>query len=55
MTYKSKIRGILGVDVRARYSDKDSKNYDPFENPLIHKRLNGSEIVPLNMSRLWGR
>lgn len=55
MTYHNKIRSILGVDVRARYFDKDSGNYDPFKNPLIHKQINGREIVPLEMTKLWGK
>ncbi|WP_187292136.1 hypothetical protein [Bacillus sp. 1NLA3E] len=53
MTYHNKIRSILGVDVRARYSETDSGNYEPFKNPLIHKQINGSEIVPLNITKLW--
>lgn len=55
MSPQNKIRSILGVDVRARHSYKDGGIYDPFQNPLIHKRINGSVIVPLNMTKLWGK
>ena len=55
LTYRNMIRNILGVDVRARHSDKDGEIYEPFQNPLIHKRINGSVIVPLNMTKLWGK
>jgi hypothetical protein len=55
MTYHNKIRNILGVEVRARYSDIDNGSYDPFKNPLIHKQINGREIVPLDRTRLWWR
>jgi hypothetical protein len=55
MTYINKIRGILGVDVRARFSNIDDRIYDPFKNPLIHKQVNGKDIVPFDRARLWGR
>jgi hypothetical protein len=54
MTYHNKIKSILGVDVRARYFNEDSGNYDPFKNLIIQKQINGREIVPLNLERLWG-
>jgi hypothetical protein len=55
MTYHNKIQSILGVDVRTRCSGVDNRNYDPFKNPLIHKQINGREIVPLDRTRLWWR
>lgn len=55
MTAKNNIRSILGVDIRARSSNKDSEDYDPFKNPLIHKQINGREIVALDVTRLWGK
>jgi hypothetical protein len=55
MTYHNKIQSILGIDVRARYSNVDNRNYDPFKNPLIHKQINGREIVPLDRTSLWWR
>lgn len=56
MTYNNYIQNILGVNVRARCSDKDiENNYEPFKNPLIHKQINGREIVPLNVKKLWGK
>ncbi|WP_175384447.1 hypothetical protein [Bacillus sp. FJAT-27225] len=56
MTYYKKIEYILGVDVRARARivNEDNIISDPFKNPLIHKQINGREIVPLNVKRLWG-
>jgi hypothetical protein len=41
MTVYKKIETILGFDVRARYKNIDNRYYD-----LIHKRINGYEIVP---------
>jgi hypothetical protein len=55
MTYSNKIKSILGVDVRARYLNEGIKNHNPFENPIIHKQINGREIVPLDVVRLWGK
>jgi hypothetical protein len=56
MTYSKYIRSILGVDVRARSSNKYSEEqYNPFNNPIIHKQINGREIVPLDITRLWGK
>jgi hypothetical protein len=55
MSYHNKIQSFLGVDVRASYCNKDDENYDPFKNPIIHKRINGLEIVPLNLTKLWGK
>ncbi|MGG3471371.1 hypothetical protein ABES02_28355 [Neobacillus pocheonensis] len=56
MTVNKYVRNILGVDVRARFSTADSKNnYDPFKNPIIHKQINGREIVSLNVKKLWGK
>jgi len=56
MTHQ-KIKSILGVDVRARHNDNKAIicPTDPFENPLIHKKINGNEIVPLDIHKLWGR
>lgn len=54
MSYHKKIQSILGVEVRARYST-ESENYDLFKNPIIHKRIDGLEIVPIDTRRLWGR
>lgn len=54
MTYPDKIKSILGIDVRARKFIDDNNNYDPFKNPIIHKQINGQEIVPLNLAILWG-
>lgn len=54
MSSHKSIQSILGVDVRARYST-ESENYDLFNNPIIHKRVDGLEIVPINTRRLWGR
>jgi hypothetical protein len=54
MTYHNNIKSILGVDVRARFINEDGGNYyDPFKNPIIHKQINGREIVPLDQERLW--
>ncbi|MEH7549836.1 hypothetical protein [Neobacillus vireti] len=55
MTNSNTIRSILCIDVRARSSKKDSLDYDSFSNPVIHKRINGQVIVPLDITRLWGR
>jgi hypothetical protein len=51
------IRSVLGVDVRARNSKYGSDNYayNPFQNPIIHKQINGEEIVPINLSKLWNK
>jgi len=47
---------ILGIDVRARTRNNDDKSLeDPFKNPIIQKQINGREIVPLDVSRLWGK
>lgn len=48
------IQSIIGANVRARKST-DAKNFDPFKNPIIHKRIDGLEIVPIDTKRLWGR
>lgn len=53
MSIHKKIQSILGVDVRARYSSEGNKIYDPFKNPIIHKRIDGLEIVPIDTSKLW--
>jgi len=55
MNYYNKIQRILGVDIRARYCNEESENYDPFKNPLIHKQIHGREIVPLDVAKLWGK
>ncbi|WP_177177303.1 hypothetical protein [Bacillus sp. MUM 116] len=56
MSYNKYIKNILGVDVRAQHSEEDSENtYAPFENPIIHKQINGREIVPLDLAKLWGK
>jgi len=57
LTYSNKIKSILGVDVRARYLNlnEDDLIHDPFKYPIIHKQINGKEIVPLNLVRLWQR
>lgn len=57
MTYHKMIRSVLGVDVRARNSKYGSDNYayNPFQNPIIHKQINGEEIVPINLSKLWNK
>ncbi|MEH7336675.1 hypothetical protein V7161_29095 [Neobacillus drentensis] len=50
------VNNILGVDVRARFSTEDRGIiYDPFKNPIIHKQINGREIVPLDLTKLWGK
>lgn len=54
MTRYNIIQSILGVDIHARIST-EAKNYDPFKNPIIHKRIDGQEIVPIDTERLWGR
>jgi hypothetical protein len=54
MNVQNKIRNVLGIDVRSRHKDQENGNYDPFKNPLIHKRIDGNVIVPPNMSKLWG-
>lgn len=55
MSYTKTIRSVLGIDVRARCSNIQSDNhaFDPFQNPIIHKRVNGEDIIPLNVSKLW--
>lgn len=55
MNYHNKILSILGVNVRARNGEHECENYDPFKNPIIHKRINGQEIVPLDVAKLWGK
>ncbi|MGG1678632.1 hypothetical protein ACIFOT_23290 [Neobacillus sp. NRS-1170] len=56
MTVNKYVKNILGVDVRARFSTVDSGNYyDPFKYPIIHKQINGREIVPLDVKKLWGK
>ncbi|MGN7429156.1 hypothetical protein [Cytobacillus praedii] len=55
MSFNNKnIKSILGVDVRARCSN-DKKLYEPFKNPIIHKRVDGIEIIPIDTTRLWGK
>lgn len=55
MTINKYVKNILGVDVRARFFVEDSVNiYDPFKNHIIHKQINGREIVPLDLTKLWG-
>lgn len=54
MSYNKSIRIILGGDVRARNSTVREIS-DPFKNPIIHKRIDGLEIVPIDTERLWGR
>jgi hypothetical protein len=51
----NKIQSVLGVDVRARHIEKETAQLDPFINPLIHKQINGNDIVPLNITKLWGK
>jgi hypothetical protein len=46
------VKSILGIDIRARYPEKEYLDYDPFKNPLIHKHINGTEIVPLDTVKL---
>ncbi|WP_043930655.1 hypothetical protein [Bacillus sp. EB01] len=55
MNYQSKVESILGVDirVRSRICDKENGTYDPFSKPLIHKKINGQVITPLDVGRLW--
>jgi hypothetical protein len=53
MPNRNIIRSILGVDVRARYLNDDDIIHDPFKYPIIHKQINGKEIVPLDLVRLW--
>ena len=56
MTYHSKmIRQILNGDYRAKYPDYDNSDYDPLKNPLVHKQINGTIIIPLDQGRLCGR
>ncbi len=57
MTYHKMIRSVLGVDVRPRSSNEldNTFTHDPFANPIIHKQINGTEIVPINLSKLWGK
>ncbi|MDQ0268643.1 hypothetical protein [Cytobacillus purgationiresistens] len=57
MSYSKKIQSILGVDVRARSSNKINKDFDytPFKNPIIHKRIDGLEIAPIDSKKLWGK
>ncbi|WP_019242965.1 MULTISPECIES: hypothetical protein [Bacillus] len=54
MSSHNSIQSILGVNVRARKST-EAKIYDPFKNPIIHKRIDGLEIVVIDTERLWGR
>ena len=56
MTHQ-KIKSILGIDFRARhnYDEYSNNSIDPFINPIIHKKINGKEIIPLNMKKLWGK
>lgn len=50
------IRALLGIDIRARSSNKVIwGDHDSFKNPIIHKKINGQVIVPLDITRLWGR
>jgi hypothetical protein len=55
MSYSNTIKSILGVDVRARYLNEENQINDPFKYPIIHKQINGKEIVPLDLVRLWGK
>ena len=58
MTYHYKmVRQFLNGDYKAKYKypDYDNSDHDPFENPLIHKQINGTVITPLDQGRLWGR
>jgi hypothetical protein len=55
MTNNQIIRSFLGIDDRARFSNKDCGDYDPFKNPIIHKQISGKEIIPLDVTRLWGK
>jgi hypothetical protein len=54
LSFNKNIKSILGVDVRARFST-DNKIYDAFKNPIIHKRVDGLDIVPIDTTRLWGK
>ncbi|WP_164745656.1 hypothetical protein [Neobacillus mesonae] len=50
------IQALLGIDIRARSSNKVIwGDHDSFKNPIIHKKINGQVIVPLDITRLWGR
>ncbi|WP_175384509.1 hypothetical protein [Bacillus sp. FJAT-27225] len=55
MTYQNKIESILGVDirVRSRCFVEDVSEHDPFKRPIIHKKINGQVISPLDLERLW--
>lgn len=55
MTYNKIIRSVLDLDVPARHSKKNNHYhaYNPFREPIIHRQINGEEIVPLNLSKLW--
>jgi hypothetical protein len=57
MKYESNyIKSILGVNVRARFSNQIEPNIDSFNNPLIHREIKGDKVyVPLDLERLWGR
>jgi hypothetical protein len=56
MTFRKNSQNFLSVNLRARHQmEKDDPNYDPFKDPIIHKRINGIEIVPLNTTKLLGK
>ncbi|MEH7383740.1 hypothetical protein V7138_25015 [Bacillus sp. JJ1533] len=55
MPNRNTIRSLLGIDVRPRSSNKHSYDVDSFSNPIIHKKINGQVIVPLDIDRLWGK
>ncbi|MBY0121600.1 hypothetical protein [Bacillus sp. S/N-304-OC-R1] len=53
MSYRNYL-DVLGLNIRARHHI-EKENHDPFKNPIIHKRLDGLEIVPIDRTRLWGK
>lgn len=55
MTAQKIIPNIFGSEIHAYRHEKDDPSYDPFKNPIIHKRINGDIIVPLNTNKLWGK
>lgn len=41
------------LDFTIRPHRKRAYDSNAFNNPIIHKRIDGSVIVPLNIKRIW--
>jgi hypothetical protein len=54
--YKDYNEFTLGPKPRARHKEINKMMNECFENPIIHREIQGDKIyVPLNLSRIWSK